>query len=46
MDKKTKKVMKRALVLSFYFIFVLIVEVWVGVGICDVWDKVWKWADK
>lgn len=46
MDKKMKKVMKRALVFPFYLIFVLIVEIWVGVGVCDVWDKMRKWADK
>lgn len=46
MQSKTKKVIKKILVYPIYFIYYFIVEVCIGAGISDVWDRMLKWTDK
>lgn len=46
MMRKTKKIMKKMLVFVVYLICFLIVEIFIGSGFGDMWDKMSKWADK
>lgn len=41
-----KRAVKRTLVFPLYLIHFLIVEVLIGAGVGDVWDKMLKWANK
>lgn len=46
MKRNVKKTIKKMLVFPIYFIHFLIVEVLLGAGVGDVWDKMLKWTDK
>lgn len=46
MKKRIKKIIKKTIVFPVYLFYFLIVEVWIGAGIGDVWDKMLKWTDK
>lgn len=46
MSGKMKKTVKKTVVFPFFLVYFLIVELWLGIGIYHVWDKMEKWADK
>lgn len=46
MKRKVKKIFKKILVCPVYLVHFLIVEVWMGAGVDDVWDRMLKWADQ